>query len=268
MAFFDWLSLVLGTFGALGLLGFIASLRRSESPQQVRRAWELAEASLLSVVVAGVVLVLLGSDLSWDMVVRMLAGAVAVAVPVIGLYLGRWLPGRIWRAVRERWTNRRRRGRTKAGERRVRVRARHDRVREAWGEYQIDLEQFLAAPALNDVTVPSTASFVRAMARAQDLEGQARTEPEAYAEAVYALEIAWSQAWTYASRVGADYLSDPGRFHRAAGLLRLAQGEHEQGEAEREQALLKARGLLKGLVELPRPVVGALEERVRTAISD
>ncbi|MEU0237654.1 hypothetical protein ABZ234_08180 [Nocardiopsis sp. NPDC006198] len=212
-------------------------------------------------------------SLSWGAVLWTLGGLGASAAVGGALVLGRRLPSQWWQQARQGWSRIRARRQARAQTQRAAasllaaVRARHDRVREAWGSYQLDLEAFLSAPALNDIVVPTTAAFVRSMARAQDLEAEAEAGPDRYAESVYDLESAWQQALAYAEKVGAAYLPAPDRFRRAAALLRLAHRDHNEGGHERAQALGKAQELLTGLVSPPERMVGELEVAVRQALA-
>ncbi|MGC5401912.1 hypothetical protein ACPXCP_40000 [Streptomyces sp. DT20] len=180
------------------------------------------------------------------------AGIAAVAAPFIS-------------RRRRRKAAQRKRG-AAALDRRRAIEADHDDVREAYGRYVADVLAVLDRPALDDVTVPTTARFHHAMDAAQDARhGEDLT---AYREAVSILKTAWRAADGHARKTGVRHLPEEERatIRKARALLERAL-DSAGGEHERQAAYAKARALLDGVLVIPRQATAALESRHRLTLT-
>ncbi|MFG2195951.1 DUF2786 domain-containing protein [Streptomyces sp. NPDC048639] len=150
-------------------------------------------------------------------------------------------------------------------DRRRAIEAEHDAVREAYGSYVIDALAVLDRPALDDVTVPRTADFLRAMDAAED--ARRGGDLDAYRAAVSTLKLAWRAADEHARRTGTGHLSprESGAVTKARALLERAV-DGGGGEHERRAAYAKARELLDGVLVLPRQAVARLETEHRLSL--
>ncbi|MEU6083334.1 DUF2786 domain-containing protein [Streptomyces sp. NPDC047108] len=151
-----------------------------------------------------------------------------------------------------------------AGRRRA-IEAEHDAVREAYGSYVIDALAVLDRPALDDVTVPRTADFLRAMDTADD--ARRGGDLDTYRAAVSTLKLAWRAADEHARRTGTGHLSpkESAAVSKARALLERAV-DGGGGEHERRAAYAKARELLDGVLVLPRQAVAHLEAEHRLSL--
>lgn len=148
--------------------------------------------------------------------------------------------------------------------------AAHDRTDALWFDYELDIAKLLDFPMMTDMRAPLTIAFHRAKARAdllrperaEDLVGD-RTAQLEYRDAVHeyisAFEIAEAEA---IRRRRSDFSQDDQqRLARAQNLLHLAQDEAATHD-ERQNAYLRARKELDGLIALPAPARAALERRI------
>ncbi len=148
--------------------------------------------------------------------------------------------------------------------------AAHDRTDARWFDYELDIAKLLDFPMMTDMRDPLTIAFHRAKARAdllrperaEDLAGD-RTAQREYRDAVHeyisAFEIAEVEA---IRRRRSDFSEDDRqRLARAQNLLHLAQDEAATRD-ERQNAYLRARKELDGLIVLPAPARAAIERRV------
>ncbi|OEV09214.1 DUF2786 domain-containing protein [Streptomyces nanshensis] len=171
-----------------------------------------------------------------------------------------------------RWYRRRRKAKRESEEqiaavarRRTAIQADHDAVREEYGKLRTSLE-WLDVLALDDVTVPQTASFLNAMYAADDA---ARGEDvDAYRDAVSQLRLRWKAALTHARKTGTSAFSPQERdaIGRARKLLARAR-DGSGSEHERYADLAKARKMLAGIVELPEEAVASLEAQHRLSLT-
>ncbi|WP_077101089.1 hypothetical protein [Mycobacterium terramassiliense] len=148
--------------------------------------------------------------------------------------------------------------------------AAHDRTDARWFEYELDIAKLLDFPMMTDMRDPLTIAFHKAKRRAdllrperaEDLAGD-RTAQREYRDAVHdyisAFEIAEAEA---IRRRRSDFSrDDQQRLVRAQNLLRLAQDEAATRD-ERQNAYLRARTELDGLIVLPAPARAAIERRI------
>ncbi|MCX5426118.1 DUF2786 domain-containing protein [Streptomyces sp. NBC_00078] len=151
-------------------------------------------------------------------------------------------------------------------DRRRAIEADHDEVREAYGRYAADVLAFLDRPALDDVTVPTTARFHHAMDAAED--ARRGEDLAAYREAVSILKTAWRAADEHARKTGVRHLPKQERatISKARALLERAL-DGAGGEHERHAAYAKARELLDGILVIPRQAAAELESRHRLTLT-
>lgn len=148
---------------------------------------------------------------------------------------------------------------------------RHDRVREAWMEYQSDIDAILAKPALSDLNEPHVVHLVEALGAAADLAGDVRptlqVTVERYARATRNAESAWRRACAHAERVrlAAFDEGEQDKIRRAEGLLAQARSG-AAAPAERRTYYRHAMKLLEGLVRVPEPAREALEVAARVEL--
>ena len=148
--------------------------------------------------------------------------------------------------------------------------ASHDRTDARWFDYEIDIAKLLDFPVMTDMRDPLTIAFHKAKRRAdllrperaEDLAGDHAAQVE-YRDAVHeyisAFEIAEAEA---IRRRRSDFSEDDQqRLARAQNLLHLAQDEAATRE-ERQNAYLRARRELDGLIVLPAPARAAIERRI------
>jgi hypothetical protein len=148
--------------------------------------------------------------------------------------------------------------------------ASHDRTDARWFDYEIDIAKLLDFPVMTDMRDPLTIAFHKAKRRAdllrperaEDLAGDRAAQLE-YRDAVHeyisAFEIAEAEA---IRRRRSDFSEDDQqRLARAQNLLHLAQDEAATRE-ERQNAYLRARKELDGLVVLPASARAAIERRI------
>jgi hypothetical protein len=151
---------------------------------------------------------------------------------------------------------------------------RFDRLRGEYAAYECDPTAVLRLPALADVTVPSTARFVDALAEAHALRtDQQPAEPVAgrFADAVEHAELAWRAAREAAERIGSSALSPAERaaVERVIALLTTARGS--DSEPERVVAYARARAELRrldrsGAVRVPLAAQATLDDGARGAL--
>lgn len=145
---------------------------------------------------------------------------------------------------------------------------RHDRLRDAWLDFQHDIEKVLTFPLLSDVSEPKTAAFIDAMGKATDLatdrQSKSAEAVERYAQATRTAETKWQAALHHAERVRLARF-EPGerdRIKKVSRLLRQAKSGGASPE-ERRTYYERARELLGDLIRLPEPARLALEQSVR-----
>jgi hypothetical protein len=148
--------------------------------------------------------------------------------------------------------------------------ASHDRTDARWFDYEIDIAKLLDFPVMTDMRDPLTIAFHKAKRRAdllrperaEDLAGDRAAQLD-YRDAVHeyisAFEIAEADA---IRRRRSDFSEDDQqRLARAQNLLHLAQDEAATRE-ERQNAYLRARKELDGLIVLPAQARAAIERRI------
>jgi hypothetical protein len=159
------------------------------------------------------------------------------------------------------------RGRRAAKRRRWQaLKAAHDSVASAYGDYLTDVLAWLERPALNDVAVPQTAALVEALAVADDARHSENVDR--YQKSTAALATAWKAADDHARRTGLRYLEPAERdsVERARKLLATAL-DGAGSEHERRSAYAKARDLLDGILVVPPKAIEVLESKHRLALA-
>ncbi|MFI1890512.1 hypothetical protein [Streptomyces jumonjinensis] len=151
-------------------------------------------------------------------------------------------------------------------DRRSAIEAAHDEIREVYGAYVADVLSVLDRPALDDVTVPATEAFLRAMAAADD--HRRGEDLIAYREAVTTLRTAWRAADDHARKAGVGHLpaEEAAAVTKARSLLELAL-DGRGADHERQAAYAKARQLLDGVLVIPRQALAAIEHQVQPALT-
>lgn len=144
---------------------------------------------------------------------------------------------------------------------------RHDAVLLAYSPYEVDPSLLMEYPAMTDVTVPATATFIEALSDASALRSEQAPPASlsrAYRDAVSALEVAWSSAERHARNVGLSLLQpeDQKRLRQARKLL--AHAESSTTDAERATYFQQVKTLMDDLARS-----GAIVEppKIRAAIS-
>lgn len=151
------------------------------------------------------------------------------------------------------------------------TRARFDRLRTEYGQFECDPLAVLRWPALADVSVPATGRFVDAFAEAQALDTDAEPPAEHGARFGTAVDRAW-RAW-HAARDAAERIRLSGipaeeraTVQRAIKLLTVARDSGH--DAERSTAYAKARSELakldrSGALRLPPAAAAAVDAAAR-----
>ena len=147
-------------------------------------------------------------------------------------------------------------------------------LQRSYAGYECDPMAVLRLPALADVTVPSTARFIDALAEAQALDSDHEppaTHQQAYVAAVDHAHRAWTAAREAAERIRLRHLTPAERstVDRVIKLLTTAKETHN--DAERSSVYARARQMLATLqrgnhFELPRPAQAALEVAARSPL--
>lgn len=154
------------------------------------------------------------------------------------------------------------------------ARERFDRLRGEYAGYECDPIRVLRLPALADVTVPSTARFVDALAEAQGLqtdEHPGELVAARFTTAVEHAEQAWLAARGAAGRIRLSTLDPAERAGVERVLKLLTTARHTDSEHERVIAYTRARAALAelgraGAVHVPLPAQAALDEAARGAL--
>ncbi|HEY2765116.1 MAG TPA: hypothetical protein VGJ13_14090 [Pseudonocardiaceae bacterium] len=154
------------------------------------------------------------------------------------------------------------------------ARARFDRLRSAYGQFECDPLAVLRLPALTDVTVPSTGRFVAAFAEAQALDTDAEppsAHRDRYIAAVDAAWRCWQAALDAAQRIRLAGIpaEEHATVHRAIKLLTVARDC--DNPAERIAAYTKARAKLaklerSGTLRLPPAAAAAVDTAARAEL--
>ncbi|MEU5425802.1 hypothetical protein AB0H73_09360 [Streptomyces olivoreticuli] len=196
-------------------------------------------------------------SIPWDTVL-LVAGAIAGTAVVL---LVAW-------AMADGIRDRRRRA-MQASTRLADLKARHDAVRDAYGEFETNLLDNLDRLALAYVTVPQTADFIDALDAARDarIMATAGQDLEPYRKAVLALENAFRTADHHARQVGTSFLAPPARssIERAQYCLATATA-NSATEHERRVAAQRAIEVVKQVVPDPTKAVAALEKTTRLGL--
>lgn len=151
------------------------------------------------------------------------------------------------------------------------TRARFDRLRSEYGQFECDPLAVLRLPALTDVSVPSTGRFVDAFAEAQALDTDAQPPAEHLERFVAAVDQAW-RAWHAALdaaqriRLAGIPAQERATVQRAIKLLTVARDSDH--DAERAAAYSRARAELakldrSGTLRLPPAAAAALDAAAR-----
>ncbi|MFE7485050.1 hypothetical protein [Streptomyces sp. NPDC057552] len=201
---------------------------------------------------------------SWDTlatVIGVAAAALALLLAVVALAAG-------LRRRRER--NRRQARRAdELARRRHDLEARHDAIRDAYGDFEMNLLDNLHRLALADVNVAQTARLIDALDAARD--ARIDTAPDAldtYRKSVTALELAWKSADHHARAAGAGYLPPAERRNIEQAQAALAVALDERGYApQRQLALRRALTLIETVIPVPREAIAALESSTRLALA-
>ncbi len=147
------------------------------------------------------------------------------------------------------------------------ARARFAGLRGEYAAHECDPMAVLRLPALSDVSVPSTARFVDALAEAQALETEAfppASHAASFVQAVERAERAWRAARDAAERIRLSNLTpaERGAVERVIKLLTTARDS--DNDAERLAAYARARAELAkldraGVIHMPRTAEAVLE---------
>ncbi|MCX4826534.1 hypothetical protein OG883_43640 [Streptomyces sp. NBC_01142] len=195
------------------------------------------------------------------LVLGIAAAAVALLLAALALAAG-------LRRRRERTQQQTRRS-GELAKRRADLEARHDAVRDAYGDFEMNLLDNLHRLALGDVNVPQTARLIDALDAARD--ARISTAPEAldtYRKAVTALELAWKSADHHARTTGAGYLPRTERRNIEQAQAALAVARDERGYApQRQLALRRALTLIESVIPVPQEAIAALETSTRPALA-
>ncbi|WP_127452869.1 hypothetical protein [Streptomyces sp. B29(2018)] len=200
----------------------------------------------------------------WDTLATVLgiaAAVLALLLAVVALAAG-------LRRRRER--NRRQARRAdELARRRADLGARHDAIRDAYGDFEMNLLDNLHRLALADVNVTQTARLIDALNAARD--ARIDTAPDAldtYRKSVTALELAWKSADHHARTAGASYLPPAERRNIEQAQAALAVALDERGYApQRQLALRRALTLIESVIPVPREAIAALEASTRPALA-
>lgn len=152
--------------------------------------------------------------------------------------------------------------------------AEHDEITSRWLEYELDVANLIAFPAMSDGRQPLTAAFLRAKKKADALRpapAPARVSDAQVAEYLQAVgdyAVAFEIAEKDARRLRDSTFTDPERkrLERAQQLLKVAVDESAT-QAERNLAYKRVREELDGLILLSDAAVQALEEQVAGEIA-
>lgn len=153
--------------------------------------------------------------------------------------------------------------------RRADLEARHDAVRDAYGDFEMNLLDNLHRLALADVNVTETARLIDALDAARD--ARIGTTPDAldtYRKAVTVLELTWKSADHHARTTGASYLPPAERRNIEQAQAALAVALDERGYApQRQLALRRALTLIESVIPVPQEEIAALESSTRPALA-
>ncbi|MFI6529512.1 MULTISPECIES: hypothetical protein [Streptomyces] len=191
----------------------------------------------------------------------------AIAAVVVLLLLAGALAAYLHRRRERAQAHLRRTG--ELAQRRAELEARHDAVREAYGDFEMNLLDNLHRLALADVNVPQTARLIDALDAARD--ARISTAPEAldaYRKAITALDVAWKSADHHARTTGARYLPPAERRNIELAQAALAVALDERGYApQRQIALRRALTLIESVIPVPKEAIAALEMNTRPALA-
>ncbi|MEU4080367.1 hypothetical protein [Streptomyces venezuelae] len=153
--------------------------------------------------------------------------------------------------------------------RRTDLEARHDAVRDAYGDFEMNLLDNLHRLALADVNVAQTARLIDALDAARDARiGTTHDALDAYRKAVTALELAWKSADHHARTTGAGYLPPSERRNIEQAQAALAVALDERGYTpQRQLALRRALTLIESVIPVPQKAIAALESSTRPALA-
>ncbi len=197
-----------------------------------------------------------------------IALVLGITVAAIALLLGSLALAAGLRRHRERARQQQRRA-DELARRRSEVEERHDAVRDALGDFQMNLLDNLHRLALADVNVPQTARLIDALDAARD--ARISTAPETldtYRQAVTALELAWRSADHHARTTGASYLPRAERRNIEQAQAALAVARDERGYApQRQLALRRALNLIESIIPVPPEAIAVLETSTRPALA-
>ncbi|MER8119101.1 hypothetical protein [Streptomyces sp. NPDC094031] len=153
--------------------------------------------------------------------------------------------------------------------RRADLEARHDAIRDTYGDFEMNLLDNLHRLALADVTVTQTARLIDALDAARD--ARIDTAPDAldtYRKPVTALELAWKSADHHARTTSASYLPPAERRNIEQAQAALAIALDERGYApQRQLALRRALTLIESVIPIPQEAIAALESSTRPALA-
>ncbi|MFG2210535.1 hypothetical protein [Streptomyces sp. NPDC048638] len=199
-------------------------------------------------------------------------GTIATVLTVIGAVIALLLAtGAAWALLRRRRERDRQQARRNGeiAQRRAELEQRHDAVREAYGDFEMNLLDNLDRLALADVNVPQTARLIDALDAARD--ARISTAPEAldaYRKAVTALEVTFKSADHHARTTGARYLPRTERRNIEQAQASLAIALDERGYApQRQIALRRALTLIESVIPVPQQAIAALEMATRPALT-
>lgn len=150
--------------------------------------------------------------------------------------------------------------------------ARHDHLREESMRHQSDIDLVLSMPLINDFSEPKTAEFIQALGKAADLAHDTRPSSveavEAYADATRTAERAWGVAWRHADRVRLSQFDPAERATIKQVIKLMKRAEFETTPEARAAYYRKAVKDLGHLIEIPRPAVEAIEQKVAGVLAN
>lgn len=151
---------------------------------------------------------------------------------------------------------------------------RHNTVRKNWALYELDPMMMLDYPVLSDMSEKVTADLHIALRKARDLKpsnldnvAHQEANGSLYQEAVLNAEHAYNVALAEAKKVQWSKFSadEQKRLSTAKNLLSLAM-DSGANEYERQAAYKRLQKEIVGLISLPEPSIGVIEESIKVMI--
>lgn len=147
------------------------------------------------------------------------------------------------------------------------IEERHQKVVDAWIEYELDISLSLSFPAMLDHTIPSTAALYSALGSAQVLSSTkdftVNPMESPYGKAVQSLELAYKVAEDYARKMGRSVWNaeDRPKVETAEKLFSIALSD-SASTPERQSAYKQALRTLEGVVAVPQKATQKIEASI------